>query len=105
MLCLMMVASGDTTRSNDHSTVLKQLSINLKSNDTKLSNISQDKSPSNPEKYQTSKEGNDNWIWWYSVHMATESIEQKLAFRKRLEDQKKKQELANDTRVWWYEVS
>ena len=28
-----------------------------------------------------------------------------MAFRKRLEDQKKKQELANDTRVWWYEVS
>ena len=106
MLCLMMVASGDTTRSKDHSTVTKQISIKLKSNDTQLSNISQDlAAASNPEKYRTSKEGNDKWIWWYSVHMAAESIEQKIAFRKRLEDQKKKQELANDTRVWWYEVS
>ena len=60
----MMVVSGDMTRSNDHSTVLKQLSINLKSNNSKPYNISQDKSPSHPKKYQTSKEGNDNWVWW-----------------------------------------
>ena len=105
LLCLMIMVSGDMTGGDGHSTASEKLSINTVMNTVKSYPISQDKNPSHPEEYQTKKEVSKDWIWWYSVHMAAESTEQKSAFRKRLEDQKKKQELTNDTRVWWYEVS
>ena len=105
MLCLMIMVSGNMTGGDGHSTASEKLSTKTISNTIKSYHVSQDKNPSHPEEYQTKKPGSESWMWWYSVHMAAESPEQKAAFRKMLEDQKKEQGLTNDTRVWWYEVS
>ena len=81
-----------------HSTASEKLSKKSMLTDIQSVYVSQDKNPSHPEEYQIKKPGSESWIWWYSIHMAAESTEQKLEFRRGLEDLKKEQELTNDTR-------
>ena len=88
-----------------YSVASEKLSKNSMLTDIRSVYVPQDKNSSHPEEYELKKPGSERWIWWYTIHMAAESMEQKLEFRRGLEDLKKKQEKTKDKRVWWYEVS
>merc|ERR1711888_130129 len=103
MLCLVILASimgGD-----GYSVASEKLSTNSFPTDLRPVYVPQDNNSSRPEEHELKKPGSKRWIWWYTVHMAAESMEQKLEFRRSLEDLKERREKTKDKRVWWYEVS
>ena len=78
MLCLMIMVSGNMMGGDGHSTASEKLSKNLMLTDIQSVYISQDRNPSHPEEYQIKKPESESSIWWYTIHMAAESTEQKL---------------------------